>query len=196
MYLRALRFLFLATTFAFAACGTTSKLKPADAGSIQRLSQYDLVYVADFTNATNKQIKNPEKAALFEKAVLDAGRTFADMIASNLEKTKNPPAVVRSLPENGDQKILRISGAITTFENGNAFVRFMLPLAGAAKFNANVLFFDQKTGEKMGEITVDKNSNPLGGGFAASQNANRFMKGAADKIAEQLELQRNDSDKN
>ena len=191
MYIRALRFLFLASVFTLAACGTTSKLKPEDASSLQQLSQYDVVYVADFTNATNQKIKNPEKAALFEKAVVDAGRTFADMIASNLEKTKNPPAVVRALPENTEQKVLRISGAITTFENGNAFVRFMLPLAGAAKFNANVLFFDQKSGEKMGEITVDKNSNPLGGGFAASQNANRFMKGAADKIAEQLELQRN-----
>jgi hypothetical protein len=190
MSFRSIRLLSVAFVFTLAACGSTSKLKPTNAMSSQKLATYDVVYVADFANGTNKEIKNPEKAALFEKAITDAGRNFADMIASNLEQTKNAPAVVRAAPEQSDKKVMRIEGKITTFENGNAFVRFMLPLAGAAKFNATVLFVDQESGATLGEILVDKNSNPLGGGFAMSQNANKFMKGAADKIAEQLEVQR------
>jgi hypothetical protein len=166
------------------ACGSTSKFN-RETTSTKSLADYDVIYVADFGNATTKKISNADKFAIYKKSVDDAGIGFAEMIATNLEKTKNPPQVTRALPE-GTQSVLRIEGDITLFERGNMMAKLLLPFAGSTKFNASVRFIDQATNEKVG-----KNSNPLGGGYAASQTTNAFMKGAADKIAEQVELLRN-----
>ena len=168
------------------ACGSTSKLQRS-AASQKSLADYSTVYVADFSDATNKRIKNPDKAAAFKASVTEAQVAFADMIGTNIEKTKNAPSVVRQPPEG---EALRIEGEITKLERGNAALRLLLPLAGSTQFNANVRFVDQQTGEVIGKIVVDKNSNPLGGGYAATQTTRRFMGGAAEKVAEQLELAR------
>jgi predicted outer membrane repeat protein len=172
------------------ACGTTSNMKQAK-GAPSSLSDYSVVYVADFTNKTDSKIRDAGKLEIYQQMVNAAGIEFANMIGTNIEKTKSAPAVLRAAPTGSDAKVLRVEGEITLFKRGNAFAKMMLPFAGSTKFNANVRFVDHLTGELVGEILVDKNSSPLGGGIAATQTTNSFMKGAADKIAEQLEIARN-----
>lgn len=172
-----------------AGCGSTSKIKPAASAS-KSVSDYQTIYVVDFTDQTETKIKNEAKRAQYLETVRVAGGEFANMIAGNLEKTKNPPSVLRAAPEDAAGS-LRIEGEITTFKRGNAVAKLLLPFAGSTKFNANVRFVDHDSNTVIAEITVDKNSNPLGGGYAMTQTTNAFMKGAADKIAEQVELARN-----
>jgi hypothetical protein len=171
------------------ACGSTSNLKPVSGKSLS-LADYNTVYVADFSDKTPTKIRDAAKLATYRQTVKEAGVSFADMIGTNVEKTKSAPAVLRAAPESADAKVLRIEGDITIFQRGNALAKMLLPLAGSTKFNAVVRFVDQASGEKVGEIVVDKNSNPLGGGIAATQTTNSFMSGAAKKVAEQLEIAR------
>ncbi len=172
-----------------AACGSTSNLKPSNGKSLSNIADYETVYVADFTDKTGAVSKNAEKQAAHAKTVEEATRVFADMIGTNIEKTKSAPNVIREAAAEGKQ--LRIEGDITTFKRGNALAKMLLPFAGSTKFNAVVRFIDHQTGELIGQIIVDKNSNPLGGGIAATQSTNSFMSGAAEKVAEQLESARN-----
>ncbi len=179
---------------ALAACGSTSKLNRT-AGTTFSLADYNTIYVADFTDKTPSKIKDEAKLATYRESVKSAGVTFADMIGTNVEKIRTPPSVLRAAPAEGTEssagKVLRIEGEITTFERGNALAKMLLPFAGSTKFNATVRFIDQATGEKIGEIVVDKNSSPLGGGIAATQTTNKFMSGAAEKVGEQLAIARN-----
>ncbi len=193
---RALALIFFA--LAITACGSTSKLNRA-AGSTLSLADYSTIYVADFADKTPSKIKDAAKLATYRQSVEAAGVTFADMIGTNIEKTTMPPSVLRAAPTENTEpsggKVLRIEGDITIFERGNALAKMLLPFAGSTKFNATVRFIDQATGEKIGEVVVDKNSSPLGGGIAASQTTNKFMSGAAEKVAEQLAIARNGNSK-
>ncbi len=58
--------------------------------------------------------------------------------------------------------------------------------AGSSYFDAVVAFGDGVTRESIGTITVDKNSWALGGGLAAGQSVQGFMRGAARSVANQL----------
>ena len=180
-----------------AACGSTSKLNRT--ASTLSLADYSTVYVADFNDKTPSTIKDAAKLAAYRDSVKAAGVTFADMIGTNVEKIVTPPSVLRAAPADGAKsstdKVLRIEGEITTFQRGNALAKMLLPFAGSTKFNATVRFIDQSTGEKIGEIVVDKNSSPLGGGIAAIQTTNKFMSGAAEKVGEQLAIARNGNPK-
>jgi hypothetical protein len=180
----------LATAF-LTACGSTSNLKSTSGAKALSLTEYELVYVADFADKTTSPSRDAAKEAAYRQTVKEAGTSFADMIRTNIEKTKNAPEVVRAAPEASDKKVLRIDGDITIFKRGNALAKMLLPLAGSTKFNANVRFNDQTSNEKLGEIVVDKNSNPLGGGIAAAQTTANFMSGAAEKVADELEKARN-----
>ena len=183
---------------ALAACGSTSKLNRTE-GSTMSLADYSTVYVADFADKTPSKITDAAKLATYRESVKAAGVTFADMIGTNVEKIDTPPSMLRAVPaddaESSTGKVLRIEGEITTFQRGNALAKMLLPFAGSTKFNATVRFIDQATGEKIGEIVVDKNSSPLGGGIAATQTTNKFMSGAAEKVGEQLAIARNGSPK-
>jgi hypothetical protein len=172
------------------ACGSTSKLKSTESAKVLNLSDYSVVYVADFADQTKSPTRNADKEAIYRQTVKEAGVSFADMIRTNIEKLDNAPQVVRAEPAAGDQKVLRVEGEITIFKRGNALAKMLLPLAGSTKFNANVRFSDLTSSEKLGEIIVDKNSNPLGGGYAATQTTRNFMSGAAEKVAEELDKTR------
>lgn len=70
-------------------------------------------------------------------------------------------------------------------DEGSTAKRIWLGMGfGMALLEASVNFRDGQ-GRDIGMIKVDKNSWPLGGGFAAGQNPHSFMNGAADKIAEE-----------
>lgn len=171
------------------ACGSTSKIKPT--GDAKRaVGDYQVFYVTDFADKTTKKYKNADQQTQYLETVRAAGGEFANMIASNLEKTENAPTVLRAVPTEAAGS-LRIEGDITTFQRGNALAKALLPFVGSTKFNAVVRFVDHDSNAVIAEVIVDKNSNPLGGGYAMAQTPNLFMKGAADKIAEQVELARN-----
>ena len=62
--------------------------------------------------------------------------------------------------------------------------------AGSSYFDAIVELRDGGTGEIIGTIDVDKNSWGLGSLMAAGQTVERFMQGAAKKVAAMLEAAR------
>lgn len=170
------------------ACGSVSKLQRTEATKSKSLADFDVVYVADFKDATTPKIDDANKRAAYDETLRKAALAFSDLIAQNIGKTKNPPTVVRKPSETGG--VLRIEGEITVFDSGLAIAR-ILPLVGGSEFNANVRFVDGTSNELLGEMIVDKNSNPIGGWYAITQTANRFMGGAAGKVADQLHKARN-----
>lgn len=169
-------------------CGTTSSLRTEEGDVALDLSRYDRVEVLDFVDQTDKDKIKPEKRALYEQQVDTATRTFADMLAAELEATGAFREIHR---EPVEASAVRISGAITRFQEGNAAMRLLIGLgAGSSYFDANVHVLDNTTEESLARIVVDKNSWALGGGFAAGQNVENFMRGAAKKIATELALAR------
>jgi hypothetical protein len=67
---------------------------------------------------------------------------------------------------------------------GNAALRMFVGMgAGSSYFDANVRFSDSR-GKSLGMIRVDKNSWALGGGLAATQTVDTYMREGAKKTAE------------
>lgn len=167
-------------------CGTTSALKPTQAGDAPSIQKYDQVSVLDFGDKTPKPDKLDEaaKRQLCDKMV-ENGRHFSDLLALELTKTKAFEKVNRvAKPEPGS---LVISGDITRCVEGSSSLRFWIGMgAGSSYFDALVLLGDGDTGRQLGQIVVDKNSWALGGGIASGQTVRSFMEGAAKKVAAQI----------
>jgi hypothetical protein len=179
-----------------AGCGSTSNIQPgpkpqaaaetkaAPEKAAVDFSGYDSVVVFDLVDATAKSAIKPEHAQAYADTMQTAVRTFADLIAQKIRATGVYAEVVRG-PAEG--KALIVSGRITRYVEGNAALRFFIGLgAGSSYFDASVDLTDAETGKVLGRVVVDKNSWALGGGIAAGQSVDHFMKGAADKIAAQL----------
>ena len=167
-------------------CGTTSNLKPVAGADIRNLHKYDQVSVTDFgIKLTKKADANPE--------LLQAqGKHFADLIAIELENAKAFEKVSRTnTPLPGS---LVVSGDITRLTEGSASLRLWVGMgAGSSYFDATVNFADGDTGQKLGEILVDKNSWGLGGALASAQTVEVFMQQAAKKVAGQVAQAKNES---
>jgi hypothetical protein len=155
------------------ACGTTSSLQDKHGKALASSRTFTKVTVQDFKNAT------PEVG---EK--INAGKVyFADRIATELKKRGQFLSVARNAKP--DANTVVISGTITKYDEGSPEKRLWIGMGfGMALLEANVEFRDSK-GLTIGMIKVDKNSWPLGGGLAASQDPQGFMKGAAEKVAEE-----------
>ena len=125
------------------------------------------------------------KPTLKSEQLQERGRHFADLIALELESTKAFEKVTRgTAPQPGS---LSVSGDTTRCAEGSSSLRFWVGMgAGSSYFDATVQFADADTGEKLGEMLVDKNSWALGGGMAAGQTVQSFMQEAAKKIAAQV----------
>jgi len=112
------------------------------------------------------------------------GKSFSDKIALSIANTGAFQNVERSMTEG---KSILIDGDITRYEEGNPTMRLLIGFgAGSSYFDAIVNLKDAQTGEKIGDIVVDKNSWALGGGIAAAQDVNAHMQSAAETIAENL----------
>ena len=192
----------LASTLA--ACGSTSRIKPAsapDAGGATTeaeataataasfdpalIQAYSIVAVVDFVDATAHERIPEDRRAEHVATVDDATREFADRIAAEIRETGAFADVRRGSAEG---KPLLIGGRITRFKEGNGAARFFIGFgAGSSFFDATVELRDGETGQLIGEIIVDRNSWPLGGVVAATQTVERFMEGAAKKTAAELE---------
>jgi len=173
-------------TILLAACGSTSQLVSPDAAALD-LRAYERVAVLDFTNATTREIKDEEKRAEYKTRVDEAGVKFADLIAEEMREHQAAPEVLR---EKADGKLLIVTGEITEYVPTNFVIRWLLPIVGETKFNANVHFTDSETGNNIGVILVDKNSFPLGGWGAITQTVDSLMGAPAQKVAEELAIAR------
>jgi hypothetical protein len=163
-------------------CGTTSKLKSAPGSSLSGISKYTQVSVMEFADQSQKG-KTGVSATVGGSG--ERGRHFADLVATEIEKTRAFEKVERlETPTPGS---LVVGGEITRCAEGNASLRFWIGLgAGSSYFDAVVRTTDADTHATLGEIKVDKNSWALGGGIAAGQTVESFMQGAAQKVADQL----------
>ena len=169
---------------AITGCGTTSNLKPvvgADPGNIQK---YSRVSVLDFG------VKTGGKTNAHPERLTAQGKYFAELIAAELKNTKAFEEVSHAAtPLPGS---LLVSGDITRLTEGSASLRFWIGMgAGSSYFDATVKFADADTAQSLGEIMVDKNSWGLGGGLAAGQTVEVFMREAAKKIAEEVAKAKN-----
>jgi len=160
-------------------CGTTSNLKPVAGANLRALQKYSQASVLDFC------VKADTKTDTKSEQLQERGRHFADLIALELESTKAFEKVTRgTAPQPGS---LSVSGDITRYAEGSSSLRFWVGMgAGSSYFDATVRFADADTGEKLGELLVDKNSWGGGGGIAAGQTVQSFMQEAAKKIAAQV----------
>jgi hypothetical protein len=173
-FLKARAFIiFLAAPLILTSCGTTSSLQDTRGKSLTSTRTFTKVTVQDFKNATPEVGEKINTSKVF----------FADRIATELKRRGQFLSVARNAKP--DANTVVISGTITKYDEGNPNKRLWIGMGfGMALLEANVEFRDSK-GLTIGMIKVDKNSWPLGGGLAAGQDPQGFMKGAAEKVAEE-----------
>jgi len=163
------------------ACGTTSGMKTAmPQGAVsekeQKLdfSEYNTIIIKNFGDGTKRQ-DLPKLA----------GKYFADEIEIAIKRSGAFETVSRK--DIDSEKIIVVSGDITKYEEGDDVMKFFIGYGvGSTYFDANISFTDLVSNEVIGNMKVDKNSWPLGGGIATMQTIDSFMQGAAKKISKEL----------
>jgi len=182
------------------ACGSTSGLRQVSEQNKEiDFTQYQHVVVGSFTSeaaierkfgskapkSERKKAKLAEKKRIYRENVRLAAIQFARNIVTELRKVGQFETVVKS--ESAGAGSLRVSGKVTRYSRGNAAGRVLIGLgAGSAYFDAMVEIRDGDTNELLSVVKVDKNSWPLGGWLAGIQNTDRFIYGAAKKIAKEM----------
>lgn len=152
------------------SCGSVSATKPAAVTSAASAKTYSKILVKDFS-------AGPDSGA-------DAttGAKFAGIIASEIKQARPGVQLLRS--GKADGSTLVVSGVITRFVEGNAALRLLIGMgAGSSYFDADIHVNDGGTNAPVNSLRADKNSWGLGGGIAASQTVDVFMKEAATKTA-------------
>ncbi|MDJ0926627.1 MAG: DUF4410 domain-containing protein [Gammaproteobacteria bacterium] len=165
------------------ACGTYSEMT-TESGEAPVLPIYSTVVVTDFADATEPKGLDDDEFVAHREQLQVAGRHFADIIAAELRTEGLYETVLR---ESTDQEALVIGGEITRHVEGDAFARFMIGLgAGSSYFDAIIRFSDNKSGESLGKMIIDKNSWALGGGIASGQTVEGYMNNAANRVSEEI----------
>jgi hypothetical protein len=171
MSIRAI--LSLSAIVTLASCCSVSKVESPSAVGLSGKT-FQRVLVKDFTHTVADDDGTTPIAA----------RRFADKIADAIREEKPGAMVARSGAAGAGTLV--ISGEVTRYMEGNAALRFLVGMgAGSAYFDANVKLSDGANGQQLGMIRVDKNSWGLGGGIAASQTVDHFMKLGANKTADE-----------
>jgi hypothetical protein len=164
-------------------CGTVSHVTPV-ANQELKLQKYERVLVLDFADDVSGKVKSKDQEKKKAELAL-ATRAFPDRIAVELSMKKAFREVTRS--GSADDQTLVISGIITRYEEGSSVARLLVGMgAGSSYFDATVDFKDGMTTNLLGSQKVDKNSWGLGGGLAATQTPDTFMREAAKKLAEDI----------
>ena len=164
-------------------CGTTQAIKPTNQGSLD-LGKYKSVLVADFRDKVTPAGTEAKHQDSRDR-MRTAGRTFADLIASEIRKTGAFQEVVREGTAAAPRLV--ICGDITRYDKGDITLRRMVGLgAGSSYLEGTVEFTDADTGELLGKVTVDKSSFLAGGDYAATQTPETFMEGAARRLAAEI----------
>jgi hypothetical protein len=169
-------FLLLAATVFLNSCGTVSNLSSSNAQTSAPAAGYTKVIVKDFSQSV-ADYKVRSKVEMAQK-------TLSDNIASEITKTGKFAQVSRS--GTPDASTLLIGGNIDKFNDGNAAMRLMIGFgAGSSEFDATAVFTDGKSGKSLGTIVADKSSWALGGGIAATQDAESFIPSVSKHIAKE-----------
>ena len=164
-----------AASLFLASCGTTSSLRDAQGAAIAPAPKFSKVVVQNYTSTVTD-----DEA---DKAQVAASGFFPDHIVNELREEGGFTSVSRTAKPDTDTLV--IEGVVTRYVEGNAALRLLVGMgAGSSHFDATTQFKDAK-GNVLGKIESDKVSWALGGGLAASQTTQKFMKGAAEKIAEE-----------
>lgn len=167
-----------------AGCGTTSSLSHPDSDEIPDLSNYDSVVVLNFASAVDLTDMTKTEREIAQREIAEAGAKLADELTIEIERNKVFATTSRE-PLTGNAVV--ISGVITRFSEGNASLRMWIGLgAGSSYFDAEVYFSDNITGDALGNVIIDRNSWPLGGGVAAAQNIDFYIDEAARQITRDL----------
>ena len=169
------------------ACGTTQTIKPTSQGPLN-LAKYKTVLVSDFRDKVTPAGTEAKHQDSRDR-MRTAGRTFADLIASEIRKAETFQEIVRE----GAPAVPRlvICGDITRYDKGDITFRRMIGLgAGGSYFEGTVEFTDAETGELIGKVTVDRSSFLAGGDYAATQTPETFMEEAARRIAAEIKKMR------
>ena len=154
------------------SCGSVSDFQPTSTGAVGK--KYSRVLVRDFTHTVSDDDGTTPVAA----------RKFSDEISYAVQRQIPNAKVTRNGKPGADTLV--IGGEVTRYMEGNAALRLLIGMgAGSSYFDANVRFSDGGTGKSLGTITVDKNSWALGGGLAATQTVDSYMKQGAEKTAEE-----------
>jgi len=187
-------------TLALAACGSTSGMKRSDdatatsqgeqsksaqtAAIAADFAKYTRISVMDFKSELAKKSSNQAKQDVADGKAADAGKRFADKIATGLSQSGAFSEVARNDSKPGD---LVIQGEVTKYKEGNRAIRLVVGLGGmgSANFDAIVRFVDGDSGKELTQITVDKNTWFFGGLMAAAQDVEDFINSAAEKVAEE-----------
>jgi hypothetical protein len=155
---------------ALTSCGTVSDFQPATAAPAPK--KYNKVLVRDFTHTVTDDDGTTPVAA----------RRFSDEISYAIQSRSPGVAVARKGVPTAETLV--IGGEVTRYMEGNAALRALVGLgAGSSYFDADVRFYDGKSGKSLGTIKVDKNSWAGGGMIAATQTVDSYMKEGAQKTA-------------
>jgi hypothetical protein len=167
--------LITATCATLVSCGTVATVPAggeAGAPIASAGKTYSRVVVNDFRSAVSDD----------DGSTVAAGRKFADIIAVAVRSAKPGATVERN--GRADANTLVIGGEITRFVEGNAALRYFVGMgAGSSYFDADVRLSDGGSNRQLTLIRADKNSWGLGGGIAAGQTVEVFMREAAKKVA-------------
>jgi hypothetical protein len=167
-------------------CGTTSGLRQPAGATQAALTPYDRVVVRDFADRVSSTAP-PEYQDQAREAMQDVTKSFSDTIAEEIRKTGVFQEVTRQATTAAPSTIA-VTGDITRYEKGRGALRmFVGHGAGRSEFDAVVELRDAESNKLLGTLVVDRNSWPLPGAVGASQTPDTFMKGAAKKIASELQ---------
>lgn len=160
-----------ASALVFTSCGSVSKVTPSTGIAPK---SYSKVLVKDFAY----------KGASSEVSGPSSSKIFADIINHEIKNKGSFSSVARSGKAGADSLV--IEGDVTRYVAGDPLLRGLVGMgAGSSYFDADVRFVDGATGKLLGTMKVDKNSWALGGYIAAGQSPEKFMQGAAKKVAEE-----------
>ncbi|MBL9133967.1 MAG: DUF4410 domain-containing protein [Verrucomicrobiaceae bacterium] len=162
-----------AVSLLLCSCGTVGWMKHAKGAPSG--ASYHRVVVRDYTAAvpTSQEAKASR-----------AKRNFPDRIMWAL--WREAPGLPVAREGAVDAGTLVVTGRITRCDDGNEHLRFLIGMgAGSSYFDA-VTQISDGSGRLLGTIRHDKNSWPLGGSIAATQTAEGFMVGSAEKVAREV----------
>jgi hypothetical protein len=174
----------LILALALSGCGTISGFKPKPDKTTGDLSHFNKVCVEDFTDGASQKAsstKLEKKHHEMERVTRD----FADMLAWEIDRK----CIFDQVTRNGtnDNQTLIVRGTITRYEEGSPSARLWVGMgAGSSYFDASVEFRDGGSGEPLGSLDANRTSWVLGGGLAAAETPDTFMREAARKVATEL----------
>ena len=168
-----LKIIFFISLLILQSCGSVSSIRPTITNGSVDISSYNKIVINDFTNQTsNSEVDDIAKS------------NFPNKLFNKLSDSSLFKSVQRNKRSHDS---LIISGNITKYEEGNAFLRTLFGFgAGRAYFYSDVDLIDGNSNKKIGTIEVRKKSWLLGGYIAGMENPETLMKDSVADIMEKI----------